>query len=82
MRPASGRPGSGSCPGPLAGATPPAPRPPVVAANPLGAPADGMREQISLITGRPQVKGAGEVGGESAPDYRYLVVPLRALAST
>jgi DNA polymerase III subunit beta len=35
----------------------------------------------ALITGSPQVKGAGEVGGESAPDYRYLVVPLRALAS-
>jgi hypothetical protein len=27
------------------------------------------------------MKGAGEAGGESAPDYRYLVVPLRALAS-
>jgi DNA polymerase III subunit beta len=39
----------------------------------------------ALITGSPQVKGAGEVRGairgESAPDYRYLVVPLRALAS-
>jgi DNA polymerase III subunit beta len=35
----------------------------------------------ALITGRPQAKGAGEAGGESAPDYRYLVVPLRALAS-
>jgi DNA polymerase-3 subunit beta len=34
----------------------------------------------ALITGSPQMKGAGEVGGESAPDYRYLVVPLRALA--
>jgi len=35
----------------------------------------------ALITGSAQEKGAGEVGGESAPDYRYLVVPLRALAS-
>jgi DNA polymerase III subunit beta len=35
----------------------------------------------ALITGSPQMEGAGEVGGESAPDYRYLVVPLRALAS-
>jgi DNA polymerase-3 subunit beta len=31
----------------------------------------------ALITGSPQEKGAGE----SAPDYRYLVVPLRALTS-
>jgi len=35
----------------------------------------------ALITGSPHMKGAGEVGGESDPDYRYLVVPLRALAS-
>ena len=35
----------------------------------------------ALITGSPEVKGAGEVGGDSEPDYRYLVVPLRALAS-
>jgi len=35
----------------------------------------------ALITGSPGMKGAGEVGGESPPDYRYLVVPLRALAS-
>jgi DNA polymerase-3 subunit beta len=35
----------------------------------------------ALITGSPRRKGAGEVGGESVPDYRYLVVPLRALAS-
>jgi DNA polymerase-3 subunit beta len=35
----------------------------------------------ALITGSPGMKGAGEVGGESAPDYRYLVVPLRALTS-
>ena len=35
----------------------------------------------ALITGSPQVKGAGEVGGEPAPDYRYLVVPLRALTT-
>jgi DNA polymerase-3 subunit beta len=35
----------------------------------------------ALITGSPGVTGAGEVGGEPAPDYRYLVVPLRALAS-
>jgi DNA polymerase III subunit beta len=32
----------------------------------------------ALITGS---QGAEQVGGESAPDYRYLVVPLRALAS-
>jgi DNA polymerase-3 subunit beta len=35
----------------------------------------------ALITGSPGMKGAGEVGGQIAPDYRYLVVPLRALAS-
>jgi DNA polymerase III subunit beta len=35
----------------------------------------------ALITGSPHVKGAGEAGGESDPDFRYLVVPLRALAS-
>jgi DNA polymerase III subunit beta len=35
----------------------------------------------ALITGSPQMKGAGEVGGEPASDYRYLVVPLRALTS-
>jgi DNA polymerase-3 subunit beta len=35
----------------------------------------------ALITGSPPRKGAGEVGEDSAPDYRYLVVPLRALAS-
>jgi DNA polymerase III sliding clamp (beta) subunit (PCNA family) len=35
----------------------------------------------ALITGSPQVKAAGEMGGEPAPDYRYLVVPLRALTS-
>ena len=36
----------------------------------------------ALITGSPRMTEAGEVrGGESAPDYRYLVVPLRALAS-
>jgi DNA polymerase III subunit beta len=35
----------------------------------------------ALITGSPGIKGAGEVDGEPAPDYRYLVVPLRALAS-
>ena len=39
----------------------------------------------ALITGSPRMTGAGEVRGavreESAPDYRYLVVPLRALAS-
>jgi DNA polymerase-3 subunit beta len=35
----------------------------------------------ALITGSQRMKGAGEVGGESTPDYRYLVVPLRALAS-
>jgi DNA polymerase-3 subunit beta len=52
------------------------------------APAEGrIRLQFTsptkpaLITGSPDVKGAGEAGGESAPDYRYLVVPLRALAS-
>jgi DNA polymerase III subunit beta len=52
------------------------------------APAEGrIRLQFTsptkpaLITGSPGMKGAGEVGGESAPDYRYLVVPLRALAS-
>ena len=52
------------------------------------APAEGrIRLQFTsptkpaLITGSPGMKGEGEVGGESAPDYRYLVVPLRALAS-
>jgi DNA polymerase-3 subunit beta len=56
------------------------------------APAEGrIRLQFTsptkpaLITGSPGLKGAGEVRGairgESAPDYRYLVVPLRALAS-
>jgi DNA polymerase III sliding clamp (beta) subunit (PCNA family) len=52
------------------------------------APAEGrIRLQFTsptkpaLITGSPDTKGAGEAGGESAPDYRYLVVPLRALAS-
>ena len=39
----------------------------------------------ALITGSPRMTGAGEVRGairgESVPDYRYLVVPLRALAS-
>ncbi len=52
------------------------------------APAEGrIRLQFTsptkpaLITGSPGMKGAGEVGGESAPDYRYLVVPLRALAN-
>jgi hypothetical protein len=56
------------------------------------APAEGrIRLQFTsptkpaLITGSPGMKGAGEVRGairgESAPDYRYLVVPLRALAS-
>jgi DNA polymerase-3 subunit beta len=52
------------------------------------APAEGrIRLQFTsptkpaVITGRPGMKGTGEVGGESAPDYRYLVVPLRALAS-
>jgi DNA polymerase III subunit beta len=35
----------------------------------------------ALITGSQGMKGAAEVGGESALDYRYLVVPLRALAS-
>jgi DNA polymerase-3 subunit beta len=35
----------------------------------------------ALITGSPAMKGAEEVGGASAPDYRYLVVPLRALTS-
>jgi DNA polymerase III subunit beta len=58
-----------------------------------GGPAEGrIRLQFTgptkpaLITGRPHMEGAGEVReairGESAPDYRYLVVPLRALAST
>ena len=32
----------------------------------------------ALITGSPPMKGAAE---ENSPDYRYLVVPLRALAS-
>ncbi len=52
------------------------------------APADGrIRLQFTsptrpaLITGSPQMKGTGEVGGESVPDFRYLVVPLRALGS-
>jgi DNA polymerase-3 subunit beta len=36
----------------------------------------------ALITGSPRMTGAGEVGAESVPDFRYLVVPLRALAST
>jgi DNA polymerase-3 subunit beta len=52
------------------------------------APAEGrIRLQFTsptkpaLITGSPGMEGAGEVSGESAPDYRYLVVPLRALAS-
>ena len=52
------------------------------------APAEGrIRLQFTsptkpaLITGSPGTKGAGEVGGESVPDYRYLVVPLRALAN-
>ena len=35
----------------------------------------------ALITGSPAMNGAGEVGAASAPDYRYLVVPLRALTS-
>jgi DNA polymerase-3 subunit beta len=34
----------------------------------------------ALITGSVQMEGAGEVGGGAVPDYRYLVVPLRALA--
>jgi DNA polymerase III subunit beta len=34
----------------------------------------------ALITGSVQVEGAGEVGEGAVPDYRYLVVPLRALA--
>jgi DNA polymerase III sliding clamp (beta) subunit (PCNA family) len=53
------------------------------------APAEGrIRLQFTsptkpaLITGGPGVEGAGQGGGESAPDYRYLVVPLRALASS
>jgi DNA polymerase III subunit beta len=52
------------------------------------APAEGrIRLQFTsptkpaLITGSSGMKGAGEVGGDTTPDYRYLVVPLRALAS-
>ena len=64
----------------------PAPAPHAEDATP--APAEGrIRLQFTsptkpaLITGHPRMKGAAEAGGESTPDFRYLVVPLRALAS-
>jgi DNA polymerase III subunit beta len=70
-----------------AGGRPPAPQ--AQDGDPkTSAPADGrIRLQFTsptkpaLITGSPQMKGAGEAGGEPVPDFRYLLVPLRALTS-
>jgi DNA polymerase-3 subunit beta len=47
------------------------------------APAEGrIRLQFTSPTKPALITGSPRVGGEPAPDYRYLVVPLRALASS
>jgi DNA polymerase-3 subunit beta len=47
------------------------------------APAEGrIRLQFTSPTKPALITGSPRAGGESAPDYRYLVVPLRALASS
>jgi DNA polymerase III subunit beta len=46
------------------------------------APAEGrIRLQFTSATKPALITGSPGADGESAPDYRYLVVPLRALAS-
>jgi DNA polymerase-3 subunit beta len=47
------------------------------------APAEGrIRLQFTSPTKPALITGSPRAGGEPAPDYRYLVVPLRALASS
>ncbi len=41
-----------------------------------------IRLQFTSPTKPALITGSAGPGDESAPDYRYLVVPLRALAST
>jgi hypothetical protein len=45
-------------------------------------PAEGrIRLQFTSPTKPALITGSPQAGDESAPDYRYLVVPLRSLAS-
>jgi DNA polymerase III subunit beta len=49
---------------------------------PSSAPADGrIRLQFTSATKPALITGSPRAGDDSVPDYRYLVVPLRALAS-
>ena len=63
---------------------PPAPRTPTARARPSGTatPAEGrIRLQFTSPTKPALITGSPKADDDSVPDYRYLVVPLRALAS-
>ena len=61
-----------------AGAPPPAPQP----QDGASAPAEGrIRLQFTSATNPALITGRPRADDESDPDYRYLVVPLRVLAS-
>jgi len=68
---------------PAAAVTPPAPQDSKDAEREGSSPPDEgrIRLQFTSPTKPALITGSPKAGDESAPDYRYLVVPLRALAS-